>query len=213
MKLNRITITGDLAHFKIPAKSKIQQTFDIPPISTVIGILQNIYGKDIDDFTLGYFIKFKNKHKDAMTIYKELDLSERRPTDKKRFISDLCIVEYLYDVELVIYTSINQNILLEDVLMLGKANCLGTIREIKEVKLTDKQSYGYYQYTDKNIGEGQIRRINTITKFNSSTDMYDIKTAIVRENIEFEYDKYYDNDFEQSIYLWNWKGGEINGVK
>lgn len=212
MKINRITIKGDFAHFKIPARAKIQQTYDIPPISTVVGILQNIFGADIDNFKLGYTIKYKNKHKDLMTIYKELNLSEKRPTDKKRFISDTCIVEYLYNVELVIYTDINKEIELKDTLVLGKANCLATISSIEEVELIDKEGFGYNQYTQKDIGDGQIRRINTLTKYNNLTDMYDIKSSLVRENTEFEYNKNYDKDIEQNIYIWNWKEGKINGL-
>ena len=212
MKINRITIRGDFAHFKVPLKSKIQQTYEIPPISTVVGILKNIYGESINNFLLGYTIKYNCKNKDLMKIYKEFDLSKKSRTDKDRFITDTCIVEYLYDVELVIYTSINQNILLKDVLVLGKANCLATISEIKEIELIEADGYGYNQYTAKDIGDGQIRRINTITKFNEDTDMYDIKTSLVRENVEFEYSKNYDKDLEQNIYLWNWKDGNINGI-
>lgn len=212
MKLNRIIIKGDFAHFKIPARAKIQQTYSIPPISTVVGILQNIYGTDIDDFHLGYTINYKTKHKDLMTIYKELNISEKRPTDKKRFITDTCIVEYLYDVELVIYTDIDKEVELKDVLVLGKANCLGTINKIEEVELLDKEGFGYNQYTEKNIGEGQIRRINTLTKYNPLKDMYDIKSNVVRENTEFEYHKNYDSDLEQNIYIWKWKEGNINAL-
>lgn len=208
MKINRIIINGKFAHFKIPARSKIQNTYEIPAISTVIGILQNIYGKNIDDFILGYTIKYKYKNKDLMKIYKEFDIV-KRPKDKNRFKSDTCIVENLYNVELVIYTNINEKILLQDVLTLGKTNYLATLSSVKEVELVEKQSYGYNQYTSTDIGEGQIRRINTLTKFNENTDMYNIKSAIVRENIEFEYSQNYDEDLEQNIYLYNWKGGEI----
>lgn len=212
MKTNRITIKGDFAHFKIPAKSKIQQTYTIPPISTVVGILQNIYGKDINNFNMGYTIKYENKHRDLMTIYKEFNLSERRYTDKDRFIADTCIVEYLNNVELVIYTDINKEVVLKDVLVLGKANCLATISSIDEIELKNKKGYGYNQYTQKDLGDGQIRRINTLTKYNEFTDMYDISSSVVRENIEFEYDKNYDEDLQQNIYMWNWKEGKINGA-
>ena len=212
MRLNRITIKGEFAHFKVPAKAKIQQTYEIPPISTVVGILQNIYGKDIDNFTFGYTISHKGKTREVMKLYKEINPLEKALTDKKRFTSDIATIEYLYDVELVIYTSINQTILLEDVLVLGKANNLGTITEIKEIDLVEKDGYGYSQYTSKNIGDGQIRRINTLTEFNENTDKYDIKSALVRENREFEYDKNYDEELEQNIYLWNWNGGEISEI-
>lgn len=212
MKLNRITMKSELAHFKIPATGKIQQTYIIPPISTVVGILKNLYGEEINDFKLGYFVKHSGKHRDLMKIYKEFNLSEKSHTSKDRFMTDTCIVEYLKDVELVIYTSINENILLKDVLVLGKANCLASITDMTEVELTDIEGYGYYQYTDKSIGEGQIRRINTITEYNCDIDMYDIKTDTFKENIEFEYDKNYDKEYEQNIYVWNWKdGGVKNG--
>ena len=212
MNLNRIIIKGDFAHFKIPARSKIQLTYEIPPISTVVGILQNIYGMDIDDFILGYSINYDTKHKEAMTIYKELDLSENSPNSKKRFITDLCIVEYLYGVELVIYTDINKEIELKEPLVLGKTNCLASICEIKKVDLTDENGEGYRQYTQKDIGTGQIRRINTLTSYNENTDMYDIKSELVRENMEFKYNKNFDKDLGQNIYLWNWKGGKISGI-
>lgn len=212
MNLKRIIIKGDFAHFKIPARSKIQLTYEIPPISTVVGILQNIYGMEIDDFTLGYFINYTTKHKEAMTIYKELDLSENSHKSKKRFITDLCIVEFLYNIELVIYTDIDREIELKEPLVLGKTNCLASISEITNIDLIDKEGYGYNQYTSKNIGNGQIRRINTLTSYNENTDMYDIKSELVRENIEFKYDKNYDNDLERNIYLWNWRGGKISGI-
>lgn len=213
MILNRITIKSQLAHFKIPATGKIQQTYIIPAISTVVGILKNIYGDEIDDFKLGYFIKHKGKHRDLMTIYKEFNINEKSHTDKDRFMTDTCVVEYLRDVELVVYTSINKNILLKDTLVLGKTNCLATITDIREVELVKFNGYGYYQYTDKSIGEGQIRRINTITKYNEDTDTYDIKTDTFRESIEFEYDKNYDDEYEQNVYIWNWKNGGVdNGI-
>lgn len=205
MKLTRITIKGDLAHFKIPAYAKIQRTYTIPPISTIIGILQNIYNKDISNFTFGYTIEYQQKHRDLMTIYKEFNMMEKSFTDRARFMKDTCIVEYLTDVSLTIYTDINEDIELKDVLTLGKTNCLASIKEIKEVELIDFKGCGYNQYTSKNIGNGQIRRINTLTKYNEYTDMYDIYTDIFRENIEFEYDKNYDKELEQNIFLFKYK--------
>ncbi|MDK2584592.1 CRISPR-associated protein Cas5 [Romboutsia sedimentorum] len=209
MRLNRIIIKGGMGHFKVPMSGKIQQTYTIPPISTVVGILKNIYGDDIKNFALGYFIKHKGKHRDLMTIYKEFNIAEKSHTDKDRFMTDTCIVEYLRDVELVIYTNINKDIQLNDVLVLGKTNCLATIMDIQEIELEEIEGYGYNQYTHKDIGEGQIRRINTITLYNENTDMYDIKSGIVRENIEFKFNKNYDRDYEQNIFLWNWDKGVI----
>lgn len=212
MKIHKLTITGTSAHFKVPAYSKYQKSYEIPPISTVVGILKNIYGKDISDFTLGYTINYKSKSIDATTIYKELDLSEKSLKDKKRFITDLCFIEYLYDVELFIYTDINKQIELNETLVLGKTNCLGTLSKVEEIELINKEGFGYNQYTKKELGGGQIRRINTLTSYNADTDMYDIQGVIVRENKEFKYDKNYDPALMQNIYLWNWREGQVYGI-
>lgn len=212
MKLNRITIKGTVAHFKIPLNCKIQQTYNVPPISSIYGILKNIYGEGINDFTLGYTMSFENKTRDIMSIKKEFDLSKKTVTDKERFMNDTCIVEYLHNVELVIYTNINSKIILNDILVLGKANCLGTITEIKEVKLKDIKGIGKNQLCPKHIGKGQIKRLNTITKYNENTDMYDYKSNLFRVNDEFEYDKNLDEELENNIILWNWKEGVVSEV-
>lgn len=212
MKLNKLTITGTFAHFKIPAYSKYQRSYEIPPISTVVGMLKNLYGDDISDFKLGYTINYKSKALDATTIYKELDVTEKSFKDKKRFITDLCFIEYLYDVEMYIYTDINREIKLKDTLVLGKTNCLGTLSKVEEVELINQEGFGYNQYTAKELGEGQIRRINTLTSYNADTDMYNIQGAVVRENREFEYDRNYDPALMQNIYLWNWREGKVYGA-
>lgn len=210
MKINRIIIKGDFAHFKVPASSKIQRTYSIPFVSTVYGILKNIYDENINDFKIGYTLQYKSKDREVMKIYKEFNLATKPEKTKERFKTDICVVEYLYDVELVIYTDIEKEIVLNDVLTLGKANCLATLVSVEKIDLKDIEGYGYNQYTDINIGTGQIRRINTSTKFNENTDRYDIKSSLARENVKFKYDKNYDSDFEQNIHLWNWKDGKIS---
>lgn len=209
--MHRIKITGILAHFKIPGYSKTQRTYEIPPIATVVGILKNIFGEDIDDFLLGYTIKYKSKYKDYCKIYKEFNMIAKTYTDKERFRQDTFINEYLYDVELVIYTDIEKEIVLEEPLVLGKANCLASLN-IENVTLKNRPGKGHNQYTDINTGLGIIKRINTVTMYNKYKDMYDFKMALVRENEEFSYDKNYDEDYDENIFIWHWKGGEINAA-
>lgn len=211
MILNKIEIIGDIAHFKIPMHSKIQRTYEIPPISTIVGILKNIYGEEIDDFTLGYVIYHNGTFKDLQTIYKEINPNVKTLTDSDRFQTDVCPIEYLINPKLIIYTDINKNIEFNEPLCLGKTNCLAKVLSLSEIKvnLIDKEAIGYNQYTDINIGDGMIKRINTLTEYNEKKGYYDIYSSMVRENNEFEYNKYYDEDEKQNIFLWNWKKGGV----
>ena len=211
MILNKIEIIGDIAHFKIPMHSKIQRTYEIPPISTIVGILKNIYGEEIDDFTLGYVIYHNGTFKDLQTIYKEINPNVKTLTDSDRFQTDVCPIEYLINPKLIIYTDINKNIEFNEPLCLGKSNCLAKVLSLSEIKvnLIDKEAVGYNQYTDINIGDGMIKRINTLTEYNEKKGYYDIYSSMVRENNEFEYNKYYDEDEKQNIFLWNWKKGGV----
>nr|WP_038811155.1 CRISPR-associated protein Cas5 [Clostridioides difficile] len=211
MILNKIEIIGDMAHFKIPMHSKIQRTYEIPPISTVVGILKNIYGEDIDDFILGYVIYHNGTFKDLQTIYKEINPNVKTLTDNDRFQTDVCPIEYLINPKLIIYTNIDKNIEFNEPLCLGKTNCLAKVLSLSEIEvnLIDKKAIGYNQYTDINIGDGMIKRINTLTEYNEKKGYYDIYSSMVRENDEFEYGKYYDEDEQQNIFLWNWKKGGV----
>ncbi|EQK01979.1 TPA: CRISPR-associated protein Cas5 [Clostridioides difficile] len=211
MILNKIEIIGDIAHFKIPMHSKIQRTYEIPPISTIVGILKNIYGEEIDDFTLGYVIYHNGTFKDLQTIYKEINPNVKTLTDSDRFQTDVCPIEYLINPKLIIYTDINKDIEFNEPLCLGKTNCLAKVLSLSEIKvnLIDKEAVGYNQYTDINIGDGMIKRINTLTEYNEKKGYYDIYSSMVRENNEFEYNKYYDEDEKQNIFLWNWKKGGV----
>lgn len=207
MILNKIEIVGDIAHFKIPMHSKIQRTYKIPPISTVVGILKNIYGEEIDDFILGYIIEHKGTFKDVQTLYKEINPNVKTLKCGDRFVTDICPVEYLIEPRLVIYTDIDRKIEFNEPLCLGKTNCLARIVSLDEIsiQLINYSAKGYNQYTDINTGDGMIKRINTLTKYNEKKGYYDIYSSMVRENDEFNYDKYYDEYEKQNIFLWKWK--------
>lgn len=207
MKLNKLIITGREAHFKIPMRSKFQNTYKIPPISTIIGILKNIYGEDIDEFKVGYFIEYEGIYKENNTIYKELNIKKESATSKDRFKSDIIYVENLYNVRLVIYHNIEKEIEFKNPLCLGKANYLANIK-FEEVELVDKCGYGVNQYTPQNIGSGMIMRINTLTKYNKYKGYYEYINRLVRENLEeFKLDVNYDDTEDTNIYMWNWRDG------
>lgn len=207
--MNKLIITATEAHFKIPMRSKIQNTYKIPPISTVVGILKNIYGQNIDDFEVGYFIEFDSINKEVNTIYKEINLNaDKKP--KGRFIADTIYVENLINPRLVIYHSIKSDIEFNQPLCLGKANYLANIK-FDKVELIDKGGIGYNQYTPTNIGSGMINRINTITEYNDIKGYYEYKTTLVRENLtEFELNSNYDETEDMNIYMWKWRNGDVS---
>lgn len=207
--MNKLIITGNEAHFKIPMRSKIQNTYKIPPISTVIGILKNIYGQDINNFKVGYFIEYEDINKEINTIYKEININaDKKP--KGRFTADTIYVENLVNPRLVIYHNIKSDIEFNQPLCLGKANYLANIK-FEEVDLIDKVGFGYNQYTPKNIGQGMLMRINTITKYNELKGYYEYKTTLVRENLtEFELDSNYDETEDINIYMWEWRDGSVS---
>lgn len=213
MKFKKIKIIAALAHFKIPLQGKLQKTYDKPPIATLIGIAQNLFDENINNFILGFTFKYRNITKEFNKIYKEVDGRENLYTNGRRFKSDNFITENLTDVELNIYTNIEKEVLINDVLVLGKANYLATVISIEEVELIEKKGFGYNQWTDMNVSSGMPVRINTITCFNKDKCAYDFKTELVKNNKEFEYDKFYDEEEQQNIFLWNWKDGEISAVR
>ena len=212
MRLNKIEIVADRGHFKIPMRSQIQGTYLIPPISTVVGILQNLYGEEIDDFTLGYIIEYQGVHKEIENVVKEINTNVKKLTDSKRFITTPATFEYLIEPRLVIYTDIDKPLELKSVLNLGKTNCLAKLTEIKEVELMDQEGKGFNQYVSMNLVDyGMPKRINTLTKYNEHKGYYDIFSEVVVESEEFDFDKYYDAEEEQNIFLWKWnKGGILN---
>lgn len=209
MILTKLEITSDLAHFKIPMTSKINKTYLIPPISTSIGILQNIYNDDIDDFVFGSSITHEGIHKEIVKIYKEINPNKKKLTDFKRFQSDIMEIEYLIKPRLLIYTNIKKSIILKDVLTLGKTDCLAKLK-VSEVELKKQYIEGYNQYTPIDIGNGPIKRITTETRFNEKKGYFDIFSDMFRENKIFKCEGYYDNDEENNIILWTWrKDGKV----
>lgn len=207
--MKKLIIVGTEAHFKIPLRSQIQSTYDIPPISTVVGMLKNIYGDDINDFELGYYITYDGKNREIIKLYKEVNPNARTLTCSDRFVSQPTYIENLVNPRLVIYHNIDRPIKFEKPLTLGKANYLANIC-FTNIELEHKEGIGYNQYTPISIGDGMIRRINTLTLYNEDKGVYDYKMVLVRENLsEFEIEDNYDKDEDINIYIWKWKDGNI----
>lgn len=206
---NEDIITANLAHFKNDRNGKNQNTYRVPPLSTVVGILKNIYGEDISDFVFGYTCSYDGTFTDVTRVYKEINPRARELTDADRFNKDICFIEYLVNPMIKIYTTIDKEVELTKTLNLGKTNCLAKRSFHKGVKIKKQNSIGYNQWTDLKTGEGEIKRINKETKYNETKGIYDYYTILARLNDEFE-SEYTIEETNEGIYLWKYKKvGEI----
>ena len=199
MNFTKIILTSELAHFKNSINGKNQNTFKSPPVSTIVGILKNIYGEDIQNFIFGYTCEYNGIFTDVANIYKTV-------SSNKKCITDICFIEYLIKPTIRIYTDIESEIILDETLNLGKTNCLAKCR-FAEVEINNEKSIGYNQWTPKNIGHGIIQRINLETKYNKLKGYYDYITALLRHNTQFE-SQYKINDIQEGIQLWKYENEE-----
>lgn len=139
MELYRIKITSWTASFRYPnIISGYQPTLDVPPLSTVLGLINACAGYYLEytDFKIGYYFEYKTKGKDLETIY-QVEYDKGAP--KKQVKSNVLTREFLYDCTLNIY--------IEDAdiasffkapvfqVLLGRSGDLATIEEIKEISL------------------------------------------------------------------------------
>lgn len=142
MKAYRIKITSWTSSFRYPnIISGFQPTLLVPPISTVLGILNACAGKYIihQKISLGYYFEYGAKSVDLETIYQiELD-SKNVPKNqvksnviRREFLSDTCLYLYLFDDSLVEYLRSPYYSIL-----LGRSSDLASIEEIIEVNLLE----------------------------------------------------------------------------
>ncbi|MCD3245233.1 CRISPR-associated protein Cas5 [Clostridium botulinum C] len=202
MEFNKLILTSTMAHFKSGINGKNQNTFRVPPISTIVGILKNIYGKEVKNFIFGYTCQYEDVFKDVNTIYKEVNLNVTSAKGD-RFQHDIAFIEYLINPTITIYTNLDVPIQINDILNLGKTNCLAKCKFEKE-NITLKECTGYNQWTPKNIGNGEIKRINKETIYNKNKGYYDYYTDLFRLNEEF-ITKHMLEDTEEGIQLWQYK--------
>lgn len=211
MKGIKFTIVGDMAHFKNNRSAILQRTYKIPPISTVVGILKNIYGEDIEDFIFGYNFSYSNSQYEISTLYKEFNLNVKTDTDKERFITSPCQIEYLINPKLeVIVIGLKENYIMNTVLNLGKTNCLAKLK-YEQIEITNENLMKYNILTDFKDGDGVIERQNIETQYNEKKGCFDYYTKLIRINNEYECQYSYD---ERGLYLWKYnKVGDIECYK
>ncbi|MDR6561575.1 MULTISPECIES: type I-B CRISPR-associated protein Cas5b [unclassified Arcicella] len=141
MKFHKINISGWTASFRYPnLLSGFQPTLEVPPLSTVLGLINAAAGKFItyENEKIGYYFEYDSKAVDLETIY-QMD-GNGKSTSNNNAKSNVIRREFLFNPHLIIYTSNDEiaQYFKEPVypLLLGRMNDLASVDSIVEVDLS-----------------------------------------------------------------------------
>ncbi len=134
MKVYRIKISSWTSSFRYPnIMSGFQPTMEVPPISTVLGIINSCAGEYqmFSNFRIGYYFEYDAKSVDLETIYM-VEVNRNVPTNRVK--SNVIKREFLYGCNLYIYLTDKQiveffkNPVYQ--ILMGRSSDLATIEEI-----------------------------------------------------------------------------------
>lgn len=196
MRVYRIEITSWTASFRYPnVISGYQPTLCVPPISTVLGLINACAGKYLDfkDEEIGYYFDYQAKAEDLETIY-QVEAKDGVP--KKNVKSNVLRREFLYECRLFVYLKSPE---LADYfkhpyfqILLGRSNDLATVCDISErnLEMTENASNIRGQIVPfmGNFLPGTIQALpqyftNTLPRENLGTQPYSV---IDYDNDSFE---------------------------
>lgn len=103
MEVFKIDITSWTASFRYPNLiSGFQPTLEVPPISTVLGLINAAAGRYLthQQLTIGYYFEFGGKAVDLETIY-QISGNKGRPSNQGK--SNIMRREFLFDNSLRLY--------------------------------------------------------------------------------------------------------------
>lgn len=138
MKVYKIDISSWTSSFKYPNLiSGFQPTLEVPPISTVLGLINAASGQYIkhNKLKIGYYFEFEAKQIDLETIYQIEAHDKGYPKTATK--SNVINREFLFNSRLILY--LQDEVLAEYfrspvyALLLGRSNDLATVNSIKQV--------------------------------------------------------------------------------
>ncbi|PIV59039.1 MAG: type I-B CRISPR-associated protein Cas5 [Bacteroidetes bacterium CG02_land_8_20_14_3_00_31_25] len=199
MEVFKIEITSWTSSFRYPNLiSGFQPTLEVPPLSTILGLINAAAGYYVEfqNLEIGYYFKFESKAIDLETIY-QIQSDKGRPTNNAK--SNIIKREFLFDNYLAIYLTDEKliNFFKKPYypLVLGRMNDLATITNIKKIELEKielaEKIKGQIIPFRGNYLQGQIQALpkyfsNTIPRQNLGTKPY----SIINWNV---------NDFQTNI--------------
>jgi len=185
----RIKISSWTASFRYPNLiSGFQPTLDVPPISTVLGLLNAAAGKYIEhsQLRIAYYFEYGAKAIDLETIY-QIGIVKSKKAPSNSVKSNVINREFLYDCRLYIYL-IDEK-LVEYLkkpyysLILGRSGDLATVESIEKLELTEntipKNIKGQIIPFAGNFLAGEIQALpkyftNSIPRNNIGTEPYSV---------------------------------------
>jgi len=187
MKAFRIKLNSWTSSFRYPNLiSGIQPTLEVPPVSTVMGLINAASGRYTENrqIEMGYYFDFKIKTIDLETIY-QIKVNDRNyPENSVK--SNVIQREFLYDCRLFLYLVDDElvNFFRQPAyqLLLGRSGDLAGIENIKEVELSEVQNArigGQIVPFNGNYLPGQIQALpkyfsNSIPRQNIGTEPYSV---------------------------------------
>ncbi|GAB3800830.1 type I-B CRISPR-associated protein Cas5b [Spirosoma humi] len=141
MQVHVVDISSWTASFRYPNLiSGVQPTLDVPPVSTVLGLINAAAGQYLSHqkLELGYYFQFEAKAFDLETIY-QIDSNNGRATNNAK--SNIIRREFLYNAKLKIYLT-NESLAgffrqPYYPLVLGRMNDLATVDRITTIDLPE----------------------------------------------------------------------------
>lgn len=142
MKAVRVDLSAWTASFRYPNLiSGIQPTLDVPPLSTVLGLLNAAAGHYLrhdDGLEIGYYFEYAARGIDLETIYQIESGSKGQPTNNAK--ANIMQREFLFEARLSVYLPDVLLAALFDApifpLLLGRSGDLATVEDIQEVELS-----------------------------------------------------------------------------
>lgn len=213
MKFYKIDISGWTASFRYPNLiSGYQPTLEVPPLSTVLGLINAAAGKFVsyDNEKIGYFFEFDSIGIDLETIY-QMDGNGKTTNNIAK--SNVIRRQFLFNPHLIIYTTSEKiaNYFREPVypILLGRMNDLATINNITIIELeairNNVEIKGQIVPVFPYHLAGQIQALpeyftNTFPRKNLGTKPFSIvshKKGVKASMIE----SFYDTDLDLNIFM------------
>lgn len=187
MRAFRIKINTWTSSFRYPNLiSGFQPTLEVPPVSTVMGLINAASGIYLEDrqIELGYYFDFKIKTVDLETIYQIKANDKNFPDNTVK--SNVIQREFLYDCKLFLFL-VDKDLVScfrqpAYQLLLGRSGDLAGIENIKELELQEVSNAriaGQVVPFNGNYLPGQIQALpkyfrNTIPRTNMGTEPYSV---------------------------------------
>jgi CRISPR-associated protein Cas5t len=210
----RVDLSAWTASFRYPNLiSGVQPTLDVPPLSTVLGLLNAAAGQYLthkEGLEIGYYFEFAAKEYDLETIHAMGTTKEGKPSNSGK--SNVVKRQFLFDTKLSIYLTDKR---LVDLfrqpyyqLLLGRSGDLATVEQINEVVLAEikaaKQMKGQIIPIKGNMLPGVVQALpryftNTFPRQNIGTEAYSVIS-------------HHSFDIQTSLNAWRDESQGKNGV-